>query len=73
MELRISAIAEHISEQLKVQNIRFDKAAVDQFQKDANAISRLYIRGLITLNQSTVAKNKLYKNILKHITSYKKK
>lgn len=59
--ITLGAMAEPLSEQLAgIIHPNF----VEQFDKDASAISRLYIRGMITDAESNKARKRLMKKIL---------
>jgi len=69
LKLIFGAMAPKLAEQLKSQNFSYNKVDMIHFQKDADAIVRLKVRGLITAFETEKATNKLIKSIKKHIES----
>jgi len=59
--IELGALAKPLSEQLSTFNV--DKEELERLDMDADAISRLYIRDLITESQATKARQKLMKRI----------
>ena len=65
VDIELGAIAKPLSEQIP--EAVMDRRDVAMFQKDSDAISRLYIRGLIPESQARSAKMKLMKKMQKAI------
>ena len=65
ISLHFGAMAAPLSEQL--QGCDIDTNDLNHFQKDADAIVRLAVRGLITDSTKTSAHRKLIKNIARSI------
>ena len=61
--LVFGALSPQISEQLDSIGVRYDEHAIEHCQKDADAIVRLAIRGLITGSQKEAAFRKLVRRI----------
>lgn len=69
-QLRLGAISPPIDKQLAEQGLRFDPpppAGNNHWQKNADAITDLYIRELLTEAEATKARQRLLKGIAKHI------
>jgi len=65
VQLRYGAMSDTISKQLTVQGFKFDKKLCEHWQKDADAITRIRIRGILTANQTEKARIKLLNIIAK--------
>ena len=66
ISIRLGALAPKISEQLDSIGIsNYDKEYLDVFQKDADAISRLSIRGFISESVGITARKRLMKKLAK--------
>ena len=65
LNIRFGVMAPPLSRQLRKYNL--DKEKVKQFQKDHDAINRLYIRGVIPLTTRERAHGVLNRNIRKEI------
>jgi len=63
IDIELGALAKPLSEQIP--ETAMDRRAVAMFQKDSEAISRLYIRGLIPESQVRAVKMKLIKKMQK--------
>lgn len=61
MEIILGCLAPSLKEQLK--GVPIDEATVDQFQSDATALSRLYLRDLLTSVEIDKARKRLIKRI----------
>lgn len=61
MEIILGCLAPRLKEQLK--GVPIDEATIDQFQADATALSRLYLRNLITSAEVDKARKRLIKRI----------
>ena len=57
--LHFGALSPTIETQLKEQGLYLDHESVDHCQKDANAITRLMVRGLIPMSVAEKARKKL--------------
>lgn len=66
ISLVFGAISPSIQKQLAKQRIKISLSP--HWQKDADAISRLYVRGLLTDSQVHSARGKLLKQIAKEAT-----
>ena len=58
-------MSDTISKQLTLKGFKFDKKACDHWQKDADAITRLRIRRILTEYQTEKARIKLLNTIAK--------
>lgn len=69
MSINISygATAPSIYKQIKDLDLRFDKETLDSFDDDAAAISRLYVRGLITETMMVKARQRLTQHIREYL------
>lgn len=65
MNIRLGSMAPPLSRQLRKFNL--DKKKVKQFQRDNDAISRLYVRGIISETTKIRAYNALVRSIKKEI------
>ena len=65
VELRMGALSPSIAEQLQSQGLGADEGTLAHWQKDADAIVRLAVRGLISPGESSRARKKLVKNVAK--------
>lgn len=70
--LRFGGMAPSIADQLNEQGFLFSKSEVSHFQKDADAVTRLRIRGLIPAAQVDKSFNKITKLIAAHVDTYGK-
>lgn len=61
--IRFGAMAPSIKEQIKEQGFKIDPTDCAHLQKDAEAITRLRIRGLLTDSACKSAHDKLFKKI----------
>ena len=61
MEIELGALARPISEQIK--NAGFELSGADAFDRDADAITRLYIRGVLTEGEAHKARTRLMKEL----------
>lgn len=64
VELIFGGMAPHIREQLSAHGINLTGNAADHFQRDAEAITRLAVRGLLADSRVNEARRKLLKNII---------
>jgi hypothetical protein len=67
--LRFGALSPLIKAQLDQQGLLYEKDEVHHFQKDADAINRLRIRGYIPDSQLNKIHQKLMKKIGSHVTA----
>lgn len=65
--LHFGAICDPIAKQISGQQLKFDKSEVSHYQKDADAITRLRIRGYLPDSTLKKAQQKLFKKITKHV------
>lgn len=63
VELSFGALSPKLSEQLDSQKVTYSKNSVSHFQKDADAVTRLAERGLLTDSIARNARKKLIKKI----------
>lgn len=68
MEIRFGCMAPPLSRQLRKYAI--DKEKVKEFQRDSDAISRLYIRGVICETEKGRAYRMLYRKICAEIRNH---
>jgi hypothetical protein len=68
-QLQFGALAPPIEEQLRDQGLRLDLTPLSRqfLQQDADDVSRLYVRGLLTKAESDRVRNRLVKKIAKHL------
>ena len=64
LKIAMGAMSDSLTDQFKSQGFEPPKD-IDHFQKDADAITRLKIRGLLTDSQSDSARKKLMKELAK--------
>jgi len=63
LALRFGATAPPIMEQLEEQGFRLPAIELLGFQADTHAVSRLYIRGILTKREADAAHRRLFKRI----------
>lgn len=63
LNLRFGAMSPTIKQQLNEQGYKIDNTDCVHFQKDAEAITRLRIRGMLNDSQCKSATDKLFKKI----------
>lgn len=61
------AISDAIGVQLSQQGFKYDQKVVEQFEKDADALTRLRMRGLLTDSITDNINKKLFKKIERHV------
>jgi len=71
MEIILGAMSTPISEQLTNQGIKFDDKSIEHLQKDADAITRLYMRDLIGQTTANTLREKLYQKIYDEVNKPK--
>lgn len=64
------AVVDSIEKQLTDQGLKFDKETIEHFDRDAEALARCYIRGLITTGQKKGAQARLHSKIMKHLHTF---
>lgn len=69
VKLAFGAMSPKISEQLDKQGFLYQEEDISHFQKDADAIVRLRVRGLLPEGQIEKCHQKLVKKIGQHIAS----
>ena len=69
LELRFGAMTESVSEQVQRQ---YNEPTVDlpEFDKDADAITRVYVRGIITDAEAGKARQRLMKKITRYLNAH---
>ena len=72
IEIALGSLAEDIADQLTAAGYAFDEHEVYRMQGDAHAISRLYVRGLISESVRDCARRKLMKRIAGIVSSQQK-
>lgn len=65
--LSFGALSEPLKKQLAEQGLRMKSKYLQHFQKDADALSRLHIRGLIPDSEVRKIRQKLMKSITKKL------
>lgn len=73
IRIGFGALAPSLKKQLDEQRFRYDKSAIDHFQKDADAITRLRVRGLMPAGEVEKERKKLVNKIAAHVELYVKK
>lgn len=73
LELTFGAMAPDIAQQLAYQGLTAKPRAIDHWQKDADAITRLAVRGILSDAAKSAARRKLLKTILRVATSTRSK
>lgn len=69
--LRFGAAVFSIGKQLKDQGIlKFDKAEIEHFQNDADAVVRLKIRALLPLSTCKRIEQKICNRVASHLSKY---
>jgi hypothetical protein len=68
VELSLGALSPRLEEQLRKQGKWVEAAKLDHYQRDADAISRLRVRGLLPDRAAYAARSKLINNLLKEMT-----
>lgn len=63
IELSFGVLSPKIAEQLATQNAGIEPDRLEHFQKDADAISRLHVRGLLPDSTAKNIREKLMKKI----------
>ncbi len=66
MDIELGAMAPKLSQQLSSLR-RLDQDKVAMAEKDADAITRLHVRGILIESEATRARNRLMKKIIKLI------
>lgn len=67
LKLAFGAMSRRLSEQLDSQEIKYKTEDVLHFQLDADAITRLRVRGLLSDGETDKVRRKLTKRITDHI------
>lgn len=65
--IRLGALSDPIADQLKNQNFKFDEKEIAQFQHDAEALTRLRVRGYIADSVMDKLSQKLANKIQVHV------
>lgn len=65
--LELTSFSDSISKQLKKQWIEFDPARIKEFQKDSDAISRLYYKDLLSASDCDDIRRKLTDRIIQEL------
>lgn len=65
--IHFGALADKIDNQLATRGLSADPKTIAHWQKDADAISRLSIRDLLTESQTRMARQKLLKTICRTV------
>jgi hypothetical protein len=69
LKLRFGAMAPLLKDQLKEQKFSVCEEEIKHFQKDADALIRLKVRGIIPAGEVEKATKRLIKKIREHIES----
>lgn len=67
--IHFGALSQPIGKQILGQGLKFNKKNISAFEKEMNAIHRLRFADLITDSIAKKAFGKLYKNIVKHVST----
>lgn len=65
--LSFGAMSKPISLQIWNQKLEFDEKVISHLQLDADALTRLRVRGILTNSAFAVAEKKLYHKIVLHV------
>ena len=68
IEIELGALAPKLSKQLKAQKILINEEDLDHLQRDADAIMRCHLRGLIGDAETEKARHRLFAKIKKAVT-----
>jgi hypothetical protein len=71
--IRFGALAPRLSEQLEEQNLKYKAEDIVHFQRDADAIVQLSVRGILPMGQVEKCRQKLVKKITLHVSMQKAK
>lgn len=63
--LHFAPLAPPLADQLAEQGVTLPTEDVEHFQHDADAVTRLYLRGLIPFSQAGKVRERLFNRILK--------
>jgi hypothetical protein len=66
MEMNFGAMAPSIAEQLTEQKLLCN-TDIEHWQRDADAITRLAVRGMLPLAQARAARQRLLREIARHV------
>lgn len=69
IEIDFGVAVPRISEQLSAQGIRYDSRACIQWQRDAEALLRLYIRGMLPAGEMVKARRRIMRRIVRELES----
>lgn len=69
--IHFGALAPSVSEQVQKQ-LNYTDAKLLEFDKDANALVRVYMSGIITDGENRKARQRLMKQVTRHLNSLKK-
>lgn len=72
LEISFGSMSSPISFQLIKQELKFNKAEVEHFQKDADAIARLRVGQVLTREEAVKAEKRLFNKIKVHIIDHRK-
>ena len=65
VELRFGGLVPPLWMQLKKQGFKLDRETLDQLQRDADAITRLKIRGILPASAARSAEKKILQHIIR--------
>ena len=68
MKICLGALAPGIAKQLDEQGISYDPKVIEFIQKDADAITRLVVRGFISTSVTQYARKKLIRKMQEALT-----
>lgn len=70
--IHFGAANSKIGTQLREQRFAFDKEEISHLQQDADAISRLFIRGYLNPREHKDAYHRVHAEIVKHLNNYER-
>lgn len=69
-ELRLGALTDKLSAQLRAQKLKFDRKVVRMYEGHLLAIVRLSVHGLITTQEKAKCFQRLVKKVQRHVQEY---
>jgi hypothetical protein len=70
LSVEFGALAPRLTEQLAAAKLFVDKSSVAHFQRDADAIARLSVRGLLSERETKAARRRLLKRMASKARAY---
>ncbi len=68
LQIDFGAMAPKLKEQIKAADLKADSDGIEHCQKDADALTRLAVRGLLPDSAVRNGRKKLMKHILRYVT-----